>query len=77
MKTVGSFEAKTHFAQLLERVAKGEKITITKRGVPVAVLQPVGQPKGVPDIISEIKKFREGKRLDGLSIKEMIEEGRV
>src|ERR1700719_1163578 len=40
MATVGSFEAKTHLSALLDRVAKGERITITKHGVPVAVLIP-------------------------------------
>ena len=32
MATVGAFEAKTHFAQLLQRVERGEEITITRRG---------------------------------------------
>ena len=40
METVGAYEAKTHLTKLLERVAKGERITITKHGVPVATLQP-------------------------------------
>ena len=40
MGTVGAYEAKTHLSRLLERVAKGETITITKHGVPVAVLGP-------------------------------------
>ena len=40
MKTVGAFEAKTHFARLLERVANGEQIVITKHGTPVARLVP-------------------------------------
>ena len=42
--TVGSYEAKTHLSALLERVARGETITITKHGVPVATLAraPVG-----------------------------------
>ena len=41
MESVGSFEAKTHLPQLLERVAKGEEFTITKHGKPVARLVPV------------------------------------
>jgi len=36
MTSVGSFEAKTHLPKLLKRVAKGEKIIITRRGEPVA-----------------------------------------
>jgi prevent-host-death family protein len=36
--TVGAYEAKTHLPALLDRVAAGETITITRRGTPVAVL---------------------------------------
>ncbi len=78
MQTVGAYEAKTHLAQLLARVAKGEKITITRHGVPVAVLQPVDSSEKTPvrDVIDQIKQFRKGHRLEGLSVREMIEEGR-
>jgi prevent-host-death family protein len=48
MKTVGAYEAKTHLPKLLERVAEGEKITITKHGVPVATLQPADTSKRKP-----------------------------
>ncbi len=78
METVGAYEAKTHLPKLLERVLKGEKITITKHGVPIAMLQPAEsirktEPKKV---IAELRKFRERHRLDGLSLREMIQEGR-
>ena len=42
METIGAFEAKTHLAALLERVSKGEKIAITRHGVPAAMLEPIG-----------------------------------
>ena len=79
METVGAYEAKTHLTQLLERVAKGERITITKHGVPVATLQPADSAKKKPvrEIIDQLKRFRRGgHRLDGPSIRELIEEGR-
>ena len=76
MSLVGAYEAKTHLPQLLERVAGGERITITKHGHSVAVLQPVEGGENVLDVINRMKKFRCGKRLNGLSIKHMIEEGR-
>lgn len=40
MESVGTFEAKTHLTQLLERVSKGERIVITNRGKAVAMLVP-------------------------------------
>ncbi|WP_373498579.1 type II toxin-antitoxin system Phd/YefM family antitoxin [Desulfococcus sp.] len=78
METIGAYEAKTHLPQLLERVAKGEKITITKHGVPVATLQPADSAKRTPvrDVIDQLKRFRSENRLEGLSIRDMIEEGR-
>ena len=41
MSKVSVQEAKARFSQLLRRVAAGEEITITNRGVPVARLVPV------------------------------------
>lgn len=42
-RTVNLREAKTHFAQLIERVRNGEAVTITRAGVPVAVLSPAAR----------------------------------
>uniref|UniRef100_A0A7C4RUH4 Type II toxin-antitoxin system prevent-host-death family antitoxin n=1 Tax=Desulfatirhabdium butyrativorans TaxID=340467 RepID=A0A7C4RUH4_9BACT len=59
-------------------LGRGEKIMITKHGVPVATLQPADSAKRTPvcDVIAQLKRFRSGHRLDGLSIREMIEKGR-
>ena len=78
METVGAYEAKTHLPKLLERVMKGERITITKHGVPVAVLQPPDTEKSVDtkSIIAEIRKLRDKHILGEISIREMIENGR-
>ncbi len=78
MATVGAYEAKTHLTKLLERVAKGEKITITKHGVPVAILHPADASKTTParEIIEQLKRFRRGHRLAGLSLRDLIEDGR-
>jgi len=78
METVGAYEAKTHLPKLLERVFKGERITITKHGVPIAVLQPPDPAKKVDtrSVILEMRKFRDKHSLGGISIREMIEEGR-
>lgn len=78
MSEVGSYEAKTHFAQLLERVAKGEEITITKHGVPVAVLAPVKRrnEEEVRAAIEGIKRLRRGPGISQAEIRQLIEEGR-
>ncbi|MBW1810330.1 MAG: type II toxin-antitoxin system prevent-host-death family antitoxin [Deltaproteobacteria bacterium] len=78
MDRVGAYEAKTHLPKLLERVAGGECIVITKHGVPVAVLQPVERDRqsDPADIIAEIKILRHKHKLGGISLRELIEEGR-
>jgi len=77
MSQVGVYEAKTHLPRLLEKVEGGERITITRHGHSVAVLQPVdGSGNSIGDVINEIKQFRLGKKLQGISIREMIEDGR-
>ncbi len=78
MKAVGAFEAQTHFARLLERVAKGEQIVITRHGTPVARLVPFAKPDGerTRRAISRLKAARKGCRLDGLSWQELRDAGR-
>ncbi|MBX9879481.1 MAG: type II toxin-antitoxin system prevent-host-death family antitoxin [Candidatus Obscuribacterales bacterium] len=78
MLEMGAFEAKTHFSSLLEKVEKGEQITITKHGRPVAMLVPM-VPKSCEnkqDVIDRIKKFRRQNSLGGLDWKALRDEGR-
>jgi prevent-host-death family protein len=78
MKTVGTFEAKTHLSALLERVERGEEITITRHGKAVARLVPAGAAgrDRMQDTVERLKAFRRGRRLGNLSAKALIEEGR-
>ncbi|MCW3018078.1 MAG: prevent-host-death family protein [Solirubrobacterales bacterium] len=43
-KSVGVHEAKTHLSRLLEEVAAGEEVVITRRGEAVASLVPAHPP---------------------------------
>ena len=77
MATIGAYEAKTHLSQLLDRVASGERITITRHGAPVAELVPV---EGVStqersEAIERLKQFGVGKSSGG-ELRAMIDEGR-
>jgi prevent-host-death family protein len=78
MESVGLFEAKTHLSSLLERVAKGETIQITRRGVPVARLTPVAvsAQKAREEAGRRIRELRKGTSLRGLRIRDLIEKGR-
>ena len=76
---VGAYHAKTHLAQLLDRVERGERITITRHGRPVAELRP---PPGAPQMtveeaIAGLRDFRSRHPLGpGLTIRRLIDEGR-
>lgn len=78
MKKIGSYEAKTHLPKILSQIAKGEKITITKHGVPVTMLVPAQSArKTIPHlVIEELRMFRKRHTLAGISLRELIEEGR-
>lgn len=83
--TVGSFEAKTHLAALIDRAAAGEEVIITRRGKPVARLVAM-EGDAVEDetaararsaaIVAEMRALSKGIRLDGLTVRELRDEGR-
>jgi prevent-host-death family protein len=79
MTTIWAYESKTHLAKLLERVAEGESITITRHGVPVAELRPVGRKcsqEEVDETIEWFRAFRARQQPLG-NVRELIEEGRM
>lgn len=77
--SVGAYEAKTHFSELLDKVEAGEEITITKHGTPVARLVPVKKTYTPEERRAAIAKWAElskGLSLGGLKIRDLIAEGR-
>lgn len=79
METIGAFEAKTHLASLLDRVAKGEKITITRHGVPAALLVPAGpteQRLSHQEIVEGMRGLRKRVKPGTMSVRDMVNEGR-
>ncbi len=73
MRKVGAFEAKTNLSALLDAVAQGETITITKRGRPVARLVPPEAPDHcrAAEAAKNIRKLRE--QFGGASIDEILQ----
>jgi prevent-host-death family protein len=81
MMTIGAFEAKTHFSQLLIKVAHGESIIITKHGESIAKLVPIEaegkKANSAANAAHAIRELRKGVTLGKkLSLKQLIEEGR-
>ncbi len=77
MRQVGVYDAKTQLPRLLEEVEQGHTITITRHGKPVARLVPVDTAaRPAREVIDALLAFREAHTLQGLSVRELIEEGR-
>jgi prevent-host-death family protein len=78
MESVGTFEAKTHLTRLLERVARGERIVITHRGKPVAMLVPPGEDVAADsaEVGRAMLRYRDQvKRRLGGSFRKLAHEG--
>ena len=82
MITVGSFEAKTKLAELLDKVEAGESVTITRRGREVARLVGIrteDEQARIKALVEEIKRTRVGRdrgAKPGSTIAELIKAGR-
>jgi len=75
-KQVSAFDAKTHLSSLIRKVEEGQSFTITRRGSPVAHLEPVNNQIGeVHELLSGFRAIR--RRVKGdVHIRELIEDGR-
>ena len=83
---VTALEAKTRFGRLLDRVAQGEEIVVTRHDKPVARIIPAGRPArhevraavaGLRELRRAIAMRREpDPALTGAEIKSLIEDGR-
>ncbi|MFM7749546.1 MAG: type II toxin-antitoxin system Phd/YefM family antitoxin [Opitutaceae bacterium] len=76
--SVGAFEAKNRFSDLIDRVARGTEVTITKHDRPVAKLVPPGHQsnEGRRHAVADLRAMRARYRLKGVTVRELIDEGR-
>ncbi|MFN3750392.1 MAG: type II toxin-antitoxin system Phd/YefM family antitoxin [Thiobacillus sp.] len=70
MKVVPVFEAKNRFSELIAAVEHGDRVTITRRGVPVACLVAAAadassQRERVASALQRLRQIRAGVVLDG------------
>jgi prevent-host-death family protein len=79
VERIGAFEVKTHLAALLDRVAKGEKIAITRHGIPAALLAPVADTEvklSDRQIVDGMRALRKQVKKGKMSVREMVLEVR-
>ncbi len=76
---VGSFEAKTHLAELLRKVSSGQVVRITQRGKPIADLTPIASEE-LGSVTAAAHKMlalmKSATVQGGLDIKSLINAGR-
>ena len=79
MKEIGAFEAKNKLAELLDLAESGEEIIITRHGRQVARLGPIQKPfdrEAARQAVEDIMRMSKGMKLGGITIRELIDEGR-
>ena len=77
MRKVGLFEAKQKLSELVERASCGERIGITRRGKLAAQIVPAQEEVNLKEIFEGMDRIRKrAKPLRGVTIKDLIEEGR-
>ena len=81
MREIGAFEAKNTLGSLLDEVERGEEITITRRGKPVARLISI-EARASRDralaALQDVKALRQGLSLGpDISLRDLIDEGRA
>lgn len=77
--TVGAYDAKLRFPELLDLVERGEEFTITKDGSPVAKLVPIKRPMTPAERGTAIERWKESRKDIqplGMNIKDVVNEGR-
>lgn len=76
---VSTADAKNNLSALLAEVARGGEVTITKRGVPVAKLVQVAPSfdrERARQAAAGLLEASRGVTLDGVRIKDLVDEGR-
>jgi prevent-host-death family protein len=78
MIEIDASQADTDLSLLLDKVEQGEEVVITRHGRPVArlVATKAARQAELDEIVERFRAARQGVRLDGLSIKDMVGEGR-
>jgi prevent-host-death family protein len=79
LQTIGTYEAKTHLADLLRQVRAGQGFTITQRGDPVADLIPAGTSahRAGSQAAKRMRQFvLDAPKMGAVDIRALLDEGR-
>ena len=78
METIGLVEAKNKLSELVERASRGERIGVTRHGKLTALIVPARPEESLEEVFRDIDRIRKRAKLPkGVTVKELIEEGRI
>jgi prevent-host-death family protein len=82
-RQVNIYEAKTHFSQLVDEVARGETIVVARNNVPIVEMRPIARPREAivaqfAAIRERVRRENDGKPLlrPGETWRQFIDDGR-
>ena len=79
MKTIGNYEARTHWSEMLQDVKSGERYVILHKGEPIAELVPPqveNRQTRSKRAAEKLLQLMSSRALAEVDVKDLIEEGR-
>jgi prevent-host-death family protein len=78
MRSIGSYQLKTHLSEILNAVEHGQTVIVTRHGKPIARIMPneTAEQEQTHQVVEALKKFPRTRLPKGVSIRSLIEAGR-
>lgn len=78
MRTIGSYELKTHLAEVLDAVEHGQTVIVTRHGRQIARISPSAEEsrRRARAAVDGLRKFPRTRLPKGVTIRSLIQEGR-
>jgi prevent-host-death family protein len=78
MRSIGSYELKTHLSEVLDAVEHGQGVIVTRHGKPIARILPpeAAEVAEVSRAVKGLMAFPRTRLPKGVTIKRLIDEGR-
>ena len=78
MRSIGSYELKTHLSEVLDAVEHGQTVIVTRHGKAIARISPseAAEQDEVSQAVKALISFPRTRLPRGVTIRSLIEEGR-
>jgi prevent-host-death family protein len=78
MRSIGTYELKTHLSEILNAVEHGQTVIVTRHGKPIARIVPneAAEQEQAHRAVKSLVKFPRTRLPKGVTVRSLIEEGR-